>query len=498
VQELFLHQNVSALAQVSGPVEITPVVSEPEPGPVLFTPIQHWFFSQQHSRPEHFNQSVLLDLKRPVAPGVLAPAVSKLLAHHDALRMRFTFVDGQWQQHYGEQDATEVFTHTDFSDLSSVEAHRALEQKAEQLQCSLNLQSGPLLRVANFTMGDRTQRLLLIVHHLVMDGVSWRILLEDLESCCLQLMRGEAIELPAKTSSIQHWASALEKHRESDSFAEQTRYWLAQAGAAQPGKLLVDNERGENLHGSVAQEWIEFSAAETQTLLQDIPEQDGTQIQDVLVHAVLETLSEWSEQPEWIIELEGHGRDDEVAAVDVTRTVGWFTTIYPVRLRREADAEVESRLKQVREQLREVKDKGLAYGLLRYQAAHEEIRKLGSAEVIFNYLGQFDQVLGTAAGLFRIAAENAGPTQDERNKRPHLLEIVGVVSEGRLQVSWNYSAAVHRAETIESVARRFEAAVKEVIESRTGSFEADIEIDADLSHLELESILAKVGALQSS
>ncbi|HEU4837131.1 MAG TPA: condensation domain-containing protein, partial [Pyrinomonadaceae bacterium] len=199
--------------------------------------------------------------------------------------------------------------------------------------------------------------------------------------------------------------------------------------------------------------------------------------------------------------LEGHGRDDQVAAVDVTRTVGWFTTIYPVRLRREA-AGLETRLKAVREQLRDVKDKGLSYGLLRYQAANDEVtntlRELGTAEVIFNYLGQFDQVFGTDEGLFRIAPENAGLTQDEANKRPHLLEIVGVVSEGRLKVSWNYSAAVHHAETIKNVVKRFEAALKEVIESRTGSFEAEIEIDADLSHLELETILAKVGALQTS
>src|SRR5574338_1473845 len=212
-KDLFQNQTVAQLAAVAGTA--TEMIAEQGlvTGPVALTPIQEWFFEQEVSEPHHFNQTLLLEVKEALDAQLLAEAVREIVLHHDALRLRFERSESGWKQYHA--DATEAVSFTKF-DLSAVAANEqsaAIEAEAARVQASLNLTAGPVLRVVYFDLGaDHAARLLLVCHHLVVDGVSWRILLADLQEAYAALAAGAAVQLPAKSSSFQQWSEALTEY----------------------------------------------------------------------------------------------------------------------------------------------------------------------------------------------------------------------------------------------------------------------------------------------
>ena len=203
-----------------------------------------------------------------------------------------------------------------------------------------------------------------------------------------------------------------------------------------------------------------LSAAQTQALLQEVPLAYRTQINDALLTALAQSLARWAGGQSWVIGLEGHGREELFSGVDLSRTVGWFTTLFPVRLQLEAGADIGAALKAVKEQLRSVPDRGVSYGALRYLAGEEGLQ--WEPEVSFNYLGQMDQT-ATAGEWFEFLPEPAGSPLSENLRRRALLEISGVVSEGRLKLRWSYSAELHEETTIARLAKGYMTCLQELI-----------------------------------
>lgn len=311
------------------------------------------------------------------------------------------------------------------------------------------------MRIVLFELGaEQAQRLLLIFHHLVIDGVSWRVVVEDLQTALDQAQRGVPVVLPQKTTSFKEWAGKLKQHAQSAEMKEEARLWRSrQKRNLQP--LPVDFPFGENTEASATSILVELSKAETQALLRDVPAAFHTEINDVLLAALVDALSEWTGSRTLLVDLEGHGREEIVPDVDLSRTVGWFTTIYPVMLDVTEAANMEEILAAVKQQLRAVPNKGIGYGLLRYMSDDAELfRSLPQAEVNFNYLGQFDQTVSQSAG-FGPAPESTGSTRTAEGRRMHLLEINGGIADGELSLAWNYSQNLHRRSTIEQMAQRY-------------------------------------------
>jgi len=306
--------------------------------------------------------------------------------------------------------------------------------------------------------------LLIAIHHLAIDGVSWRILMEDLQTAYQQVRQGEEIRLPGRTDSFKRWSETLRQYAGSAELESEASYWLDERRRDVP-RLPVDYEQGENTVASANSIVVELSPEETHTLLQEVPKAYHTQIQEVLATAVSLALREWTGADKVLLEMEGHGREEVVAGIDVSRTVGWFTSVYPVLLELEGD-ELSTTLKSIKEQLRNVPQRGIGYGIWKYLRAGEseraQLAEMAKAEVSFNYLGQFDQVL--SSGEFKAAAESTGAVQDERGKREHLIAINGMVADGQLRMTWGYSEAVHRGETIDRVATQFADVLRELIE----------------------------------
>jgi amino acid adenylation domain-containing protein/non-ribosomal peptide synthase protein (TIGR01720 family) len=468
-RQVFQHQTIAELAAAAQAAPAILAEQGPVSGEAALTPIQRRFFALEPADPQHYNQALLLELLQPLDPGRLAAAAAALGAHHDALRLRFRRQPSGWRQQHAaaaaRAGAGAGCACLDLAALPAARQEEALQAAAAALQSGFDLARGPLLRVALLPRGaERPGRLLLLAHHLVIDGVSWRILLADLEQAYEQLARGEAVRLPAKTTSFRQWAERLRQRAQSPALAAELPYWLARQRASAP-RLPVDGPRGDNLAAAASRVTVGLDRETTRRLLQEAPRAYRTRVDDLLLTALARAFAAWTGTRRLLVDLEGHGREELAPDLDVSRTVGWFTTLYPVLLEVPAAGPGEA-IKAVKEQLREVPGHGLGYGLLRYLRAEADaaaLAALPAAEVSFNYLGQLDSALG-ASSPFALAPESSGPGRSPRQRRAHLLEVDGLVRSGRLQFHWTYGVELHRRETIERLAASFVTELRDLVE----------------------------------
>ncbi|HYX25667.1 MAG TPA: condensation domain-containing protein, partial [Thermoanaerobaculia bacterium] len=465
-RQVFEHQSVAELAAVAGTCEAVQAEQGLVLGQIPLTPVQHWFLDDSPVDPHHFNQAVLLEVRRVLAPAVLERAVARLLRAHDALRLRFSQENGEWQQKVTAELHPVPYTLVVLAALPDDEQSRQVEIVAAALQSSLDLGNGPLLRVAQLDLGSgRPGRLLLVIHHLAVDGVSWRVILGDLERLCDALGRGEEIELPPKTTSFKRWAERLVEYATSPVLAEEAELWLT-AASRPAGRLPVDHRNGENLAGSTRGSRVALDLEDTRALLQEIPAVYHTEVTHALLTALVEALARLTGSRRLRVDLEGHGRTDLFEELDLSRTVGWFTSIYPVLLDLDGVVGPGQVLTAVKEQLRRVPHGGLGYGVLRYLGGWQDIahklRELPGAEVSFNYLGQLDTALDKESP-FGPGPESAGPVQSPRQLQKHLLQVTCRVAGGRLWVSFGYSSDLFEPATVEGLAESFVAELRSLI-----------------------------------
>jgi amino acid adenylation domain-containing protein/non-ribosomal peptide synthase protein (TIGR01720 family) len=494
-KQLFEYPTIAELAAVAGTAPSIQAEQEPVTGLVPLTPIQHWFFGQNLPHPHHWNQALLLEVRQAISPTLLKQAVQHLRSHHDALRLQFTPKESGWQQVIAGLDEEVPFLQVDLSALPESEQGSALETAAGALQASLNLEEGQLMRVALFDLGDnQPHRLLLVIHHLAVDGVSWRILLADLETAYQQLSGGETIQLPPKTTSFKQWSYCIQEYAQSAKLQQERDYWLAEP-RRRVSCLPVDFPEQVNTVASARTVSVALSVQETRTLLQEVPTAYRTQINDVLLTALVQAFAHWTGTRCLLVDLEGHGREEISARVDLSRTVGWFTTIFPVLLDLGEACHPGEALKAVKQQLRSIPNRGIDYGVLRYLASPAELQGLPQAEVRFNYLGQSDQVLSESS-LFELAQEPCGPTRSMGGSRSYLLDINGIVAAGCLRLDWTYSEQVHNRSTIESLAQGFVSALRSLIvhchSPEAGYYTPSDFPKAQLNQKDLDQFLARI------
>ncbi|HEV2736635.1 MAG TPA: condensation domain-containing protein, partial [Longimicrobiaceae bacterium] len=474
-RQLFERPTVARLAEVVERMgsAATAQAQEPVTGEAPLTPIQHRFLELPLPAQHHFNQALLLVPRDVLDAGLLVRAAAALQAHHDALRLRFRRDEsGAWRQSHAGVGGRAPLTVFELSGLPEEARQTVIEAAAEQVQRSLELARGPLLRMAYFDLGaGRAGRLLVVIHHLAVDGVSWRILLDDLENAYTQLSRGEVVRLPAKTTAWKAWAERLAEHARSEALGEEVAYWAGQT-QRQVAALPVDDPAAESTASRSRSVAVHLSEEDTGALLREVPQAYRTRIDEVLLTALAAALGRWTGERRVRIDLEGHGREEEaVGGADLSRTVGWFTSVYPVVLELPETREAGAALKAVKEQLRAVPNHGIGYGLLRYVGGSEAAAELGRAadpEVAFNYLGQFDQSVSEES-FFAFAEESAGASADGRSPRQHLLEVSGSVRGRRLELLVGYAEGVHRRETVERLAEGLAGELRELIAHCSGA-----------------------------
>jgi amino acid adenylation domain-containing protein/non-ribosomal peptide synthase protein (TIGR01720 family) len=405
-RQVFEHQTVAALAAVVVPDPAGGAVREPAGagvGPVPLTPIVAWLRAR-NAPLDAFSQALLLRTPAALTAATLTALLQALLDRHDALRAHWTPA-GLVVAPPGTVDAGALLRV-----VPGDEVRREQEDAVRRLAPA----EGRMLQAVWFARDGHPGRLLLVGHHLAVDGVSWRILAGDLAAMWAQVVRGERPEPPAIGTSLRTWATGLAATARDR--AAELPFWLATVdpAGAPLGTRPVDPAR--DTVAGLCRHILRLPADRTRPLLTDVPEAFHAGVQDVLLTGLALAVRRWrpgATRHGLLLRLEGHGREEHlVGGADLTRTVGWFTTEYPVRLDPGA-GDAGAALKRIKEQLRAVPDAGVGYGLLRYLNPDTAGRLAAGPvpEVLFNYLGRL--ATGTAPdGADWVAAEEGDQLGD--------------------------------------------------------------------------------------
>ena len=404
-------------------------------GEVALTPIQHFFFSEP-SIPvvHHFNQTVVLKSEEAVATEVLSKCIAKLVEHHDALRMVCREENGTWIQTNNEMsdDTYEV----QFHDLTETEDPlNEMKRIGSEIQSTIDLEKGPVFRVGHFRLADG-DRFALIIHHLVVDGVSWRIILEDFTAVFEAYTQGETPKLPLKTDSFQLWSSKLQVYAASETMQTERMYWEAiceQEIAPIPVNEGVDDTLF-NYNKTVS---FDLNKEVTELLLSKVHTVYNTEINDMLLASLGLAVKDTFGLEKAVVKMEGHGRENIIKNLDINRTVGWFTSVYPFVIDVTTCSDNKDALVQVKEDLRKIPNKGIGYGILNYLT--DDFSAKMQPSIVFNYLGDF----GATQEKFedkklQQAFESIGASIADENGSDTLLNVYGMIGSGQLQISLDY------------------------------------------------------------
>lgn len=470
-RDLFLHGTLAALAASVSDLAVDAVETGPVIGDVPLTPAQHWFFEQEFAEPNHWNQSVLLTPARRLDPARLQQALNKIHTSHDALRARFEQHGSAWRQIYSEPGNAPVMG---LASCAPDMAAETIRQATSALQQGFDLTDGPLWGAVLIDIAGDGQRLALAAHHLVVDGVSWRILIEDLGAL---LSGSDATSFHRSIPVGDH----VRRLAASSAFRDEQQHWSLTCAARIP-PLPVDDASGSNLVADTGIVELVLDKETTRQLLQDVPAGYPVRVDEVLVAALFLAVRRWSGEDILRLILEGHGRGDVDTATDLSRTVGWFTAFYPVLI--EADGDVTSALLAVKESLRRVPHDGVGYGSLRHLHDQPFARAEDLGELRFNYLGQTDQLFGADA-LFQPASEPMAPSRGPGNARGVLHDVSAIVTGGALHLRWAYSTSMHHRATIETLVNGFAADLRDLIDTCLASDEAGY-TPSDFPHMDLD------------
>ncbi|MFK8101670.1 MAG: amino acid adenylation domain-containing protein, partial [Saprospiraceae bacterium] len=468
--DLFENQTVADLADFIISNQSNQIIAEQGllSGSLNLLPIQKWFLEQEATSYHHFNQTVLLTIDKTISSFQLGEVFTGVLAHHDILRACFTNSEEGWTQVYGNQENSLVVADlSTINDQDTLALSKAIEAIGNQHQASLHLSKGEVIRMVLIKTPTTTakNRLLIVAHHLVVDGVSWRILLEDIDRSLQTLVDTNTLSFGEKTSSYRQWGTALEAYSTNPRIEAQLPFW--EKATRKQSTLPVDHDSPHKItRGSLKHHANQLGARDTTALLSKAQKAYQLEINDLLLAALIKTLSDWSANASVTIGLEGHGREHLFAGINTSNTIGWFTTLFPVVFTAPQNNTLADYIKAVKEELRAIPDKGIAYGMLRYLHPDSAIRaqlETCDWEVIFNYLGQFDNLLD-GANYLGIAGEPAGKQADDNLPFDAKFEINASVVAGKLSVNWTYSTEVYEAETVADLAAKYLGNLKVIIE----------------------------------
>ncbi|MFB6363596.1 amino acid adenylation domain-containing protein [Paenibacillus elgii] len=459
IKDLFQYPKIRLLSKFVK-ASIRKVSQEAVEGEAALTPIQKRFFELQRVHPHHFNQSVMLFNANGFQEKGVVDAFEQIIRHHDALRMTFRLgEENVVQYNQGLRDRHVQLTVKSLP--AGKEAGPWIAREATAIQGSFDLAVGPLIKLGLFRSGEG-DHLLIAVHHLVIDGVSWRIILQDFAALYQQSTRGEPLLLPDKSDSYRTWSQEVARYAESGELRREIGYWtgLEQVESA---PLPKDGPYVTNTLANSKDLRMTLDAEYTGKLLKQVHQAYNTEITDILLTALGLSVKEWTKRDRVLINLEGHGREELFRELDISRTVGWFTTVYPFLLDMSFSHDLSYQIKSIKDSLRRVPHKGFGYGVLKYLSASAEVlQSRADPEIAFNYMGRFDTELNTE--LFTLSPISSGAEASPFTERSVSLDINGLIENGQLAVIFNYNKQEFREKTVKELVRLFQKHLTELID----------------------------------
>ena len=433
-------------------------------GPIPLTPRQHHFF-QTEVRREDANIT-FYEIRGALERSFTQRAVERLLVHHDNVRTRFRHGEDGWFAVISEREEHELLSYLDINGLSQREAAGRIQLAIREARSRIHIEDGPLLQAVLVSSdADGESRLVFLIHHLVVDPRSIGILVKDFELAYDQQRRGEDIRLPPKTSSFKLWAERLLEHAQSSQVTDELNYWLA-AIPDRAAPLPVDHPEAIGADGRVRRVFLALDPGETDALFHDVPRMYGTQSDRVVLAALARAFRQWCDMPGILVELTGHGRESLFPDVDISRTVGWFTTQFPVFLDVGFGLTVHEEIQAVDDTLRRVPNAGIGYGLLRYLCQDRELagalEGLPRCDVTLNYVGRGDVSPGGMSPLL-LEAHLKQQVAGVPGRGQSRIKVVTTMYDGRLYLRLGYHDAVYEQASIEHLAELIHSAVRAML-----------------------------------
>ncbi len=465
-RQLFTEQTIKRLAAIVVSEAGKSTVAIDDTGSVPLTPIQHWFFAQELSAPAHWNQAAWFELSTTIDLEHLNTALAKLVKLHPILGARYVQVADGWRQEIAAEPASPAIAQFSLTNLDFAAQDAAMLTKANELHAKMDLANGRLLQGAYINFGHgRRPRLLLIIHHLAVDAVSWAFIVSDLETALRQSAGNKVVTQPDATTSYAQWAKLLPKLAQSEKLRREAAYW--QQSIKSSTAFPQDNLNGMgNPEGQAGLITVSLDKGHTEQLLRDVHEAYHTRIDDLLLTALVQTMAHWTDDLSLLLTWERHGREALDERLDVSQTVGWFTSLTPVTLNLAGLEDLGANLRAVKEQIRNIPQSGIGFGLLRYlgdEALQQQLASLPRPQILFNNLGQMFNT-SSEGNLLRPLIADTGMDYGPSNERVHLIDVNAMVTNGRLEVNWQYASSQFQAETIQSVANTYITELVRLIE----------------------------------
>ncbi|MBL6447561.1 amino acid adenylation domain-containing protein [Fulvivirga sp. 29W222] len=440
-------------------------------------PIQRWFLDQEFDNPSWYNQSVLLKFKMKVDREIVGKSFENLIHHHDGLRLYYDAKDNVLNS-----DDTLVKRQLSIEEyyLDSIDDLKII---CDEIRGSINLTEAPLFRLAIIRCG-REEMLFITVHHLIIDGISWRILLEDFYNLYIAKIKGAKIDLPFKTAPLNRWYEQI-SNKKIDDLEDKISSWKNIDNQTSP--LPIENpdidwrsKDARIIETKLSDEWTDF-------LLNISHKNYNADPQTLILVALLRSLKKTMNQSRFTIDIESHGR--HIDNIDVSRTIGWFTSLFPVQFALDSNL-IGNNIIEVKNQLSHGHSYGFDYGIFKYLRSNKTSGDMSTlSEIRFNYLGSFQREANN--DLFEIVSTSTGAEIALENRMTTKLDFVCLIVNNELKMSVSYNSKTHKSSLIELMMENFNSELIKIVEHIEQTDDlvlAASDFDAELDQDELDSL----------
>ncbi|MBB6625541.1 amino acid adenylation domain-containing protein [Clostridium gasigenes] len=436
-------------------------------GNLALSPIQRWFFKENFNNIHHFNQSIMIYNKNGFKIDIVEKVFEKLIESHDALRMIFKEENNEIVQ-INREISNNLFN-LEVINVPIKNEYEYIYSKIAGIQSKMNLYEGKLVQIGIFRTGDG-DHLFVAIHHLIVDGISYRIIIEDIINYYEQLQEGEILKNNAKTNSFKLWTLEIESYSKSKKLLNEINFWK-EYEKKWINKPLDRKKASNNTQKNKKSVAKSLSKEYTTKLLTKVNKRYNTKINDILLTCLYLAMKEWRDVEQCMINLETHGRGDVFKRINIARTVGWFTSQYPLLLINDKCGLGDS-IKNIKEQIRKIPNEGIGYEILKYVTPKEltsELLFCIKPEINFNYLGQIDINLNSKnfEKSKYISANSLGPDGKnnigEMNQIYFPLIITSYVEGGIFNISFSYNNEEFNLEEIETLANIYTSCLEKII-----------------------------------
>lgn len=456
--QLFESQTIAELALFSKFTnEITVEKSSDElKGYIPLTPVQHWFFETHKNAPHFWNQAVEITNANNVSSTTLVAITNQLVITHEALRLCFTNSDGIWSSAIKQSNEISAFYKLNLKESKNIDAqNKEIDDVLLDIQENTKLEEGNLFKILLFDCnGLQSNRIIIISHHLVIDMVSWHIVINEIIKAIKNASKSFITDTNInKTATIKDWSDYLMGMVSNNKLTYELNFWESQLlkSVDFPRDFTINIE--EYLESSVFTIISKLDDVYTKNLVHEANAPYGSKTEDLLIAALVTTICEWSNNEQILLGIERQGRNAEELDKDVSNTVGWFTSFFPIAFSYNKQQDIGSHIKNIKEKLRAIPNNGLGFGVLKYlySSKSSKLNKL-QPKIVFNYLGKTNKMKNEDETSFEYLEY---PTRDANSERNYEIEINAQIINDNLIMKLSFTKDLYKDDTAQKITDTF-------------------------------------------